>query len=149
MSDYTDLPEIFKKNNSTPQPSALEQQATKVLTDLKEAYPEWTMVEVEAILEALQTAKKASSKERSKLLIEVVFRKSHDIKGQGTTFDYPLMTEVGQALCDLLRHKETFTDTEVKKAETYARMMQRILKEQMVGKGGKAGQALLKKIREE
>ncbi|MDP6788593.1 MAG: phosphorelay protein [Rhodospirillales bacterium] len=103
-------------------PEALE-RAESVIADLGDDYLKW----VEADLEKLQTAManlKAAQGNNSGEVAEI-FQIAHDIKGQGGSFDYQLMTEIGVI-------------------EVHVDALRLVIAEKMKGDGGKAGDSLYK-----
>lgn len=69
----------------------------------------------------------------------------HNIKGMGTSFGFPLMTEAGTTICCYLRRVE---GQALDKAllETHLKAFRLILGKQMVGDGGQIGRELINRL---
>jgi hypothetical protein len=70
--------------------------------------------------------------------LQRMFRVAHDMKGQAATFDYLLVTELGNRLCRLIE--------EGGERDQLARLvaaLRRTLDEELSGDGGEAGRELL------
>jgi chemotaxis protein histidine kinase CheA len=78
--------------------SALE-RAEQALQELEVDFSNW--MRDEAIkLEAARDTFRSGPEEEDKQ--QVLYRASHDIRGQGKTFGYPLAAELADGLCDLI-----------------------------------------------
>ena len=89
--------------------SAIE-RAEQAMGKLSVRFEGWITEEVEA----LQSARDGVDKHGyNGEFAEELFRSAHDLKGQGLTFGYPLVTYVAGSLCNLL---ETMAVTETKSA---------------------------------
>jgi hypothetical protein len=124
----------------------LSRKASDVLSDLAEQYPDWTLDELIAMTDFLNQASRTDGNQRFSLIRNDFFGKAHDIKGQGTTFGYPLMTEVGSFVCEYLRHKESFTDQDILLMQDMVKLMRNILDNRLTGDGGEAGQSIRQQI---
>ncbi len=75
---------------------------------------------------------------------ETLFQIAHDIKGQGGSFDYPLMTTIGGSLCRLLERIGS-ADREVQDVVAlHVDAMKLVISQRMTGDGGEAGFKLLR-----
>ncbi len=72
-----------------------------------------------------------------------VFAVAHDIKGQGASFGYDLMTEVAGSLCELLRGRAALDLAEVEAAGAHIAALEDVLARGLTGDGGEDGRALL------
>lgn len=71
---------------------------------------------------------------------------AHNIKGQGDSFGYPLMTGVGVSLLALLRGSETRDERVIRIAEAHLAAMRTIMGNGIEGDGGETGQALIERL---
>lgn len=132
-----------------PDAEELSRKAADVLSDLTEQYPVWTQEELTAMTDYLNQASVADEERRFSLIRNDFFGKAHDIKGQGSTFGYPLMTDVGSFICEYLRHKENFADQDITLMHDMVKLMHTILSEGLTGDGGDMGQSIRNKIGKE
>ena len=61
------------------------------------------------------------------------------MKGQGSVFGYPLLTELGAYACELLRHKKEITDEDLSVLEQVIKDTELVLNDDLMGLGGQAG----------
>lgn len=132
-----------------PDAEELSRKAADVLSDLTEQYPVWTQEELTAMTDYLNQASVADEERRFSLIRNDFFGKAHDIKGQGSTFGYPLMTDVGSFICEYLRYKENFADQDIALMHDMVNLMHTILGERLTGDGGDTGQSIRNKIGKE
>lgn len=70
----------------------------------------------------------------------------HNIKGMGSSFNFQLMTEVGQSLCQYL--KKLDGDLSKRAADAHVRVFEVVLQNRITGDGGEKGTALLGRLAE-
>lgn len=80
-------------------PEAL-QRAERAVTSLAKDYLDWA-AEDATRLEAALRAAEAQDADRAGALHQL-FMLAHDMKGQGGTFGYPLVSRIGDSLCRLI-----------------------------------------------
>ena len=73
-------------------------RAEAAVESLKENFQSWIGDDVEK----LASARDAFAKEPTELAREGLFRSSHDLKGQGMTFGFPVVARVAASLCRML-----------------------------------------------
>ena len=133
-------------------------RAEQVIAGMAGDYLEWAeddLVDLEEVLEKLRAAEQ---NDRG-ALIERVFRISHDIKGQGGSFGYDMMTRIGGRLCDFVENLEKAGAKEIGAKEIGAKeiqviqlhfdAMKLVIVNRMAGDGGEGAQKLfddLKKV---
>jgi chemotaxis protein histidine kinase CheA len=67
--------------------------------------------------------------------IAALFSVAHNIKGQGSSFGYPLMTRVGQSLCRLTRLPRSFDQSDLALIEAHLQLMTEIIGQEATGEG--------------
>jgi HPt (histidine-containing phosphotransfer) domain-containing protein len=73
-----------------------------------------------------------------------VYRTAHEIKGQGSTFGYKLISEIGASLCRLIRQREKLPAAEFdQRALAHCAAVRSVLEKNLRGDGGADGAALL------
>ena len=114
-------------------------QAEQAIKDMADEYLEWVNVDI-SNLEASYT--KAVKGEAAK---DEIYDNAHELKGQGGSFDYPLMTAVGNQLCKFIEGiKDELNPAQLQVVKVHIDTMKLIILERMSGDGGKAGDRLLK-----
>lgn len=155
MTQYNELPPIFQKIASqnfndlpTKKPAGVtksqEQSAADVISDLSEKYPKWAMGDVTKLKRLFNDANSIAGNGRTKMIKEELYPIAHDIKGQGATFGYPLMTDVAAHLCDKVKQNNGIFDAEqMSYIKKHIDALEHILNEKMTGNGGDKGTKLL------
>ena len=96
------------------------------------------LVKLEAAFKELK-----EGKSDQKALLSAVFHIAHDMKGQGGSFGYELMTAAGDKLCRLTEKLDTPSPRDIEKIRIYVDAMQIIISHKLKGDGGKEGQQLM------
>ncbi|MEZ5832517.1 MAG: hypothetical protein R3D05_15195 [Dongiaceae bacterium] len=79
--------------------------------------------------------------------IDALFRIGHDLKGQGTSFGYPLVTKIGQSLCALTRDRaRAYEARHLELAKSHLDAIDLVLSKGIKGEGGKVGAELVAKL---
>ncbi|MEM1021590.1 MAG: Hpt domain-containing protein [Pseudomonadota bacterium] len=78
-------------------------------------------------------------------LQQKIYEISHNIKGMGTSFGYPLMTEAGTTLCSYLRRLDTEA-MDQSLLEAHLKSFKLILGKNMAGDGGQIGSELINRL---
>jgi hypothetical protein len=79
--------------------------------------------------------------------IEALFRVGHDLKGQGSSFGYPLVTKIGHSLCALTRDRaRQYESKHLELAKSHLDAIDLILTKGIKGEGGKVGTELVAKL---
>jgi chemotaxis protein histidine kinase CheA len=73
--------------------------------------------------------------------VDALFGIAHNIKGQGASFVYPLMTRLGQSLCELTRHTHPFGDAALALADAHLEVMAAVLDQEARDDGTESLQA--------
>lgn len=121
---------------------AVLERAEQVIADLATEYLDWVQEDLENIQEAMGKLK--TDGDQAETHLERIFSISHDIKGQGGSFGYDLMTIVGDDLCRFVE-KMTEPDTAMLDViQVHIDTMKLIIKNNMKGDGGGEGVRLLK-----
>ena len=71
----------------------------------------------------------------------------HDLKGQGTSFGYPLVTKIGHSLCALTRDRaSSYESRHLDLVKSHLDALELILTKGIKGEGGKVGAELVAKL---
>lgn len=74
-------------------------RAEEALAQLADDFSSWMREEATKLESARESFRKAPQTEDGQ---QILYRASHDIRGQGRTFGYPLAGEIADGLCDLI-----------------------------------------------
>lgn len=119
---------------------ALE-RAEQVIAGMTDSYLEWVVEDLKKI-DAAYTALASAEGDRKKEM-EGVFQVSHDIKGQGGSFGYDLMTAIAKELCRLIEKAGKIGPGEVEAVKLHIDAMKLVIGEDLKGSGGKEGEKML------
>ncbi len=148
MTSHNDLPDIFKKNtvNLTSSKNALEQQALEIINSMSGAYPTWTLPEVEKLQTRLKRAEALMETDLDAYIRSDLYPIIHDIKGQGTTFGYPLMTALGTHACAVVKENECLTHHHLALIAQDVFDMHYVLTNHLEGQGGELGEKITNRL---
>lgn len=120
-------------------PETLE-KAEKVIVDMTGNYLEWVERDL-ADLDEAYAALKAQPGVRDNL--DRIFRLSHDIKGQGGSFGFMLMTAIGNELCRFIESCEEVGPGQLDVVRLHIDAMKVVIGDRLRDDGGDRGEALL------
>lgn len=140
-------PNTLKAKVSVGGPNAIDQaaldRAESVIANMKGSYIEWVAEDFKRVEQAFADLV-AENGDRQEIL-ERIYSVSHDMKGQGGSFGYDLVTRIGNHLCRLI---EMFGEQNPNKVENEAirihiEAMKLVIAQDLSGDGGNAGKAIL------
>ena len=150
-SDNPDVEVIVPPNNlkskvSTVGPGVVTLQtlerAEQAIVNMTDNYLQWVeddLAKLQAALNDLKNDKANWATHKNRL-----FQVSHDIKGQGGSFGYHLMTVMGNSLCRFLERSETLSQSGIEVIELHVAAMKLVIAQRVQGDGGREGERLLK-----
>lgn len=118
------------------------EKAENLITGMTGSYLEWVEEDLQK-LQALYSKAVASTASRVSVLKEI-FELSHDMKGQGGSFGYPLITQIGKQLCNLLERIPGEPDSRhLDIIRVHIEAMRVVITQRITGDGGLIGSNLL------
>ncbi|MDP6430383.1 MAG: Hpt domain-containing protein [Rhodospirillales bacterium] len=121
--------------------AALE-RAESVIANLAGDYIDWAKEDIKR-LESIFNDLKSGSGDADKAITDI-FQISHDIKGQGGSFDFPLMTIIGGQLCAYIEKRKEAVDAGVLEViGLHINALQLVISQNLTGDGGAVGDQLL------
>lgn len=104
-------------------------------------YLDWTQDAIQELAGLVAQITQTPSPETAQQIYEI----THNIKGMGTSFGFPLMTEAGRSLCYYLRQRgDGPLDSAV--LEAHLKSFRLILAKRMIGDGGQMGRDLVDRL---
>jgi len=79
--------------------------------------------------------------------VQALYRLAHDMKGQGGTFGYPLLTQLGEAICLLTADRTDAGEGEWAVLAPHLAAVRHVIADRLEGDGGAAGDRLLRDLR--
>ena len=145
-----EVPFIFQKSKlCKTDAEVLSDKASRALAELTETYLVQVKKDIQAMYDVLGQAETAAPQKKNTLIQEDFFIKMHDLKGQGATFGYPLLTDIGRAACAFVRSKKGFSGLDIVSLKQYVDDANHIVSDNLTGDGGAWGKALKKRLEEE
>jgi chemotaxis protein histidine kinase CheA len=124
--------------------SVLE-RAEAAVADLAKDYAGWALRDLAKARAALAAA--ADDEGRRGVQVEAMFRVAHDLKGQGSSFGFPLVTKIGHSLCALTRDRDRdYQARDLELARSHLDALELVLSKGIKGEGGKVGAELIAKL---
>lgn len=115
-------------------------KAQKVLEEMAEDYPDWVNGLIRELGELRQRC--IDEPEARRGLFERVASIAHDMKGQGGTFGYPLITEFADSLYRIANIRKGYSDSQVEIIKAHIDAMKAVIRERVAGDGGEIGRQL-------
>lgn len=150
MSDDVEIikpPNQLKSKVKVGGPNAVDEsiiaKAEQVINDMKGSYIEWVAEDFKKVEAAYKDLIAGEGDRQAHL--DKIFAVSHDIKGQGGSFGYDLVTQIGNHLCRLIeRFGENNPDElENEAIKIHIDAMKLVIAKDLSGDGGEAGKAIL------
>jgi HPt (histidine-containing phosphotransfer) domain-containing protein len=129
-----------KVGRNGPDPKLLITQAEEAVAGLTASFHEWAQRDLSALEEQLEGY--AKDGEGGGEAVRGMHRIAHDIKGQGGSFGYPLLTTISASLSGYLEggNPEGGIDPRIVRAHIDA--MKVVIRDRIEGDGGKIGARL-------
>ena len=121
-------------------------EAAADLDTLVAEYEQWTLKSLAAMREALGEVQASPQDPVDPL--RRIFEGAHDLKGQGTSFGYPLVTRIAQSLCRL-RHAaplDSCTPERLRAVAAHLDVLVIVLEKRIRGEGGTVADKLAAKL---
>ncbi|MBL4789317.1 MAG: Hpt domain-containing protein [Kordiimonadaceae bacterium] len=127
--------------NVSISPEALE-KAEKALSKMSEDYPDWVSGLIVKLQE--QHGRCVDSPELRNDCFEAINHIAHDMKGQGGTFGYPLITNFADTLYGFTdtRSDDEITDRQIELVKSHLDAMRAVIRGRVSGGGGEIGKSL-------
>jgi chemotaxis protein histidine kinase CheA len=74
-------------------------RAEQALTQLQDQFSDWIEEEIALLMEARNQLKASGPSDDA---VDNVYRHTHDLKGLGTTYNFPMVTRIAGSLCRLI-----------------------------------------------
>ncbi len=117
------------------------EKAEEVIASQADSYLDSVAEDLRKIDEAFKKLEAATGDRKEELM--GVFRESLNLKGQGGSFGYDLMTAIGNELCRLIEKLDKAGPKEVEAIKLHIHSMKLVIGEDMKGDGGAAGEKML------
>lgn len=140
-------PNRLKSKVRTGGPGAVNAQALDraeaVIQNMADSFLEWVVGDLDAIQDSLSNLRNGGDAEME---LTRIHSRAHDIKGQGGSFGYDLMTEMGTLLTRFVKTLSQPVEKDLDLIQVCVDSMRLVVEGRLNGDGGAEGQALLKRL---
>ena len=122
---------------------AMVAQAEAAVAALSASYREQLVADVETLTEIWASLEQGAPVDGVMSQLQSL---AHNIKGQGGSFGYDLVTSVGASLCDYIRSGERKSIDEMNIVHAHIKILKMIAENDIFGTGGDTGARILAKL---
>lgn len=115
-------------------------RAEHAIADMSAGFMEGAAADVEKLRQLYQDAK--GNPDKRPEIIGEIFQISHDLRGQGSTFDYPLLSRVGSSLCTFTETIDSANDKSFEIIGIHIDALRVIIGQNVTGDGGPLGREI-------
>jgi hypothetical protein len=119
-------------------------RAQAAVADLAKNYGPNTIADLDRCAALLKSAREDAGVRAA--AIKELYGMAHNIKGQGSSFGYPLVTRIGHSLCTLVRQEREFADADLGVIQAHLDALRLILIKDIKGEGGEVGAKLAARL---
>ncbi len=123
----------------------LMEKAEAHLQQMSEEYPDWVSTYVVQLMDEHAAGWAKPMAERAVNMLRIS-RLAHDLKGQGGTFGYPLISHFGESLYNFTVPGSGMRDNHFEIIKAHIEAMQAVIHGRVAGDGGEVGADLVKTL---
>ena len=121
------------------------ERAERVVASMGGDFVQWAEKDLKSLQQAFNGLKAGTADKKETL--HTIFQISHDIKGQGGSFDYGLLTAIGDSLCGFIEERDRAGAAEIEAIKLHVEALKLVLTNRLKGDGGDTGAKLLEGLR--
>lgn len=115
-------------------------RAQAAVADLAKSYVPNTLADLDGCAALLKTARETPDQRTA--AVKDLYNIAHNVKGQGSSFGFPLVTRIAHSLCTLVRQERDFSDADLGTIQAHLDALRLILIKDIKGDGGEVGTKL-------
>ena len=119
-------------------------RAQAAVADLAKNFTESAVVDLDRAAAFVKAAREQPATRADS--VKEVYGIAHNLKGQGSSFGFPLITRIGQSLCQLTRAARAFSDADLGVMQAHIDAIRLILAKDIKGEGGEVGDKLAARL---
>ena len=131
-------------DNGDRKMEAVLARAQAAVADLAKTYAPNTVADLDRCTALLKAAREDTNTRAAS--VKDLYGIAHNIKGQGSSFGYPLVTRIGHSLCTLVRQERAFSDADLGVMQAHLDALRLILAKDIKGEGGETGAKLAARL---
>ncbi len=121
-----------------PTPEQAVLRALNATEHLSEAYQGWAVDDLQALWQAFQGSAAAGNDADAD--VKKMFDIAHEVRGQGGSFGFPLITGIGDSLCKFLEPLDSLTGRDLEVIKIHILAMKAVFHQNLKGDSGAAGE---------
>ena len=125
--------------------AAMLEKAEALIANLQGDFVVWVQEDLKKLQQHFDAAMALPVEERGHAMKEV-FGVLHNMKGQGGSFGFPLITSLANMLCRFMESRTTFGPSEMEGVSVCVNAIRLVVAERLSGDGGTKGEKLIKGI---
>lgn len=122
-----------------PDPQEAILRALGAAEVLMDEYQGWAVDELDALWRSFKEARPGVSDADK---VQDMFDKSHEIRGHGGSFKFPVISSIGDSLCKLLEGHSRLNTAQLEAVKVHILAMKAVFRQQIKGDGGEVGRAI-------
>lgn len=122
---------------------AMVAQAEAAVAALRDSYRAQLMIDVGELIEIWSGLEQGAAPADVMQKIHAV---AHNVKGQGGSFGYDLVTSIGASLCDYIRSGERRSADELNIVHAHIKILKMVGENDIAGDGGETGERIVAKL---
>lgn len=119
-------------------------RAEKHLANLASEYVFWVENDLQKLRQAFDDARAATDEATRGVHVEALFQVAHDMRGQGTTFGYPFVSQICDILCRYLDGAKGQGQVDLMLVSPFIDALRAIVNNRVAGETDAIGQAMVK-----
>ena len=123
--------------------AAMLEKAEAMIANLQGDFVVWVQEDLKKLQMHFDKASAQPPEDRAHAMQEV-FGVLHDMKGQGGSFGFPLVTHIANTLCRFMETRTGFGPTEMSAVGLHINALRLVVAERLSGDGGMKGEKLIK-----
>ncbi len=127
---------VGKTGGPTPEEAVL--RALNATEHLSEAYQGWAVDDLQALWQVFQVTAAAGNDADAD--VKKMFDIAHEVRGQGGSFGFPLITDIGDSLCKFLEPLDSLTGRDLEVIKIHILAMKAVFHQNLKGDSGAAGE---------
>jgi len=144
------LPNLLKEKVSSGSPGAIGQELSALAAaeadfqEFGEDYADWAKSQVKALQEQYKACLEEGADFRK--IFMKINELSNDLRGQGATFGYPLVSDFSRSLCAITHSVVAFSKTRLVLIKTHLDSIDLVIRQKLEGDGGPMGKEIAKSL---
>jgi hypothetical protein len=122
---------------------AIIAKAEALIASMQGEFIAWFQVDLVKLQSQYDAAASLPVEDRASPMADV-YTGAHDMKGQGGSFGFPLVTNIANSLCRFMENRSVFGRQEMEVIQVHIEALRLAVAERMTGDGGIKGEKLLR-----